>query len=532
MKQITFFDFLFAFALLFSACTSAVKTTDMEEGSDLVEATGAATNTCTPSPTEPLPTRTMDLYRPDTARETYTAEQATQDAVRATKWVSQLTSTPRPKSTSKPSSTPIPTTNHEASFSGVGPWLAYGKSSDENGFLAANADGSGKRFVKISEGNPQRVAFSPSGFQMAYSISDSMERTLIVARFPDGKVEAEIPLYAPNWSDLYGDQPGWWNTDQAVGQMKWSPGGRYLAFVAALDGWSSDLYVFDLSTKGIRRLTGGPNQVVIMDWSPDGKWIIHQSVKDFGTGAGISGEAVWAAALDGGEVRHLYDAPHEQTLASWVDPIRFVGYEWGQPCGAMNILRASIKDEAPLMVYEGPLSIDFWEDLIFSANQGVAVINVTDWCAQEGETFGIYLTSIQYASKPKLVLPGIWRGISYWEERGLFLGIGESGEVVGFRGDGEVLFRTEMASGEGITVPAPMNYRFSIYNNQGAWIYDWEGKLVRQVIDGSVEEFLWGPDGKTFYMLAEKEHTLYVGDAYSGNLAIVDTDVYSFKLIG
>jgi hypothetical protein len=33
-------------------------------------------------------------------------------------------------------------------------------------------------------------------------------------------------------------------------------------------------------------------------------------------------------------------------------------------------------------------------------------------------------------------------------------------------------------------------------------------------------------------MLAEKEHTLYVGDAYSGNLAIVDTDVYSFKLIG
>jgi WD40 repeat protein len=534
MKRITWFDFLCALALLFSACTSAVKTGDVEDESDVIGATMSVTQTSTPSPIGPVPTRTLDLYRPDTVRETYAAEQATKDAAIATQWASGPTSTPRPKSTSMPSSTPIPTTDLEATFSGRGPWLVYGKSTGDEGFFATNANGSGRKLVNIPEDYPGRVAFSPSGFQMAYHTyaSEVIDQTLVVARFPDGKILAEIPLFAGNWSDLYGDQPGWWETDRAVGQALWSPGGRYLAFVGALHGPSSDLYVFDLSTKEVRRLTAGPYQVMIMDWSPDGEWVVHQSVMSFGTGAGITGEAVWAAALDGSGVRHLYDAPRQQTLADWVDPFRFVVYEWGQPCGSMNILRASIKDGVALLVYEGPLRIDYWEDLVFSADQGVAILNNKDLCPQEGEPFGIYLTSIRYLSEPQLVLSGDWTGISYWEERGLFLSIGGSDEVVGFRGDGEVVFRTEVARGEGMTIPAPKNFRFAIYNDQGAWLYDWEGKLIRQVMNRSVEEFLWSPDGRTFYMLIEEDHTLYVGDAYSGGLMIVDTDVDNLMLIG
>jgi hypothetical protein len=534
MKSITWFDFLCAFALLFSACKSAVRTTEVPVGPDLIEGTVPTTLTRTSSPTVPLPTRTLDFYRPDTVRETYAAKQATEDAAIATEWASGPTSTPRPKSTSIPSSTPIPTTDPEATFSGVGPWLVYGKSTGDEGFFAANANGSGRKLVNIPEDYPGRVAFSPSGFQMAYNTyaSEVIDQTLVVARFPDGKILAEIPLFAQNWSALYGDQPGWLETDRAVGQAKWSPGGRYLAFVGALHGPSSDLYVFDLSTKEVRRLTDGPYQVLIMDWSPDGEWVVHQSIMSFGTGAGMAGEAVWAAALDGSEVRHLYDAPRQQILADWVDPFRFVVYEWGVAYGLMNILRVSIKEDVPLLVYEGPLRIEYWEDLVFSADQGVAVLKEGEFEVREDGITGIYLTSIRYMSEPQLVFPGIWRGISYWEERGLFLGIEESGEVVGFRGDGEVVFRTEVVSGEGVTIPAPKNYRFAIYNDQGVWLYDWEGKLIRQVMNRSVEEFLWGPEGRTFYMLVGEDHTLYVGDAYSGDLMIVDTDVDNLMLIG
>jgi hypothetical protein len=532
MKRITWFDFLCALALLFSACTSAVKTAELEDGSVDLRPTASPTQTSTFSPTQTLPTRTPDLYRPDTVRETYTAKEATKVSARATQWAAGPTSTPIPEPTTQPLSTPIPTTDPETAFSGVGPWLVYGKMTGE--LFAVNADGSGRKVVNTPEDRPWRVAFSPSGYQMAYSTNDAegFERALVVARFPDGKVEAEIPLFSPDWSTLYGGRIGWWNTDQTVGQVKWSPGGRYLAFVAALHGESSDLYVFDLSTKEVRRLTNGPNQTVIMDWSPDGKWIVHQSVKEFGTGAGISGEAVWAAAVDGSRVRHLYDAPREQTLASWVDPYRFVAYEWGQPCGSMNILRASIMGDEPLRVYEGPLRIDYGEDLVFSADQGVAILVNKDVCPEEGEPFGIYLTSIRYESDPKLVLPGNWTGTSYWEERGLFLSVGGSGEIVGFRGDGELVFRTEFESEEGITIPAPKDYRFALYNDEGAWLYDWEGKIIRQIMNENVKEFLWGADGRTFYLRVEESEKLYVGDAVSGDLAVIDTGVISLKLIG
>ena len=88
MKRITGFDFLCALALLFSACTSAVKTDEVESESVVIGATIAATQTSTPSPIGPVPTRTLDLYRPDTVRETYTAEQATKGAAIATQWAS------------------------------------------------------------------------------------------------------------------------------------------------------------------------------------------------------------------------------------------------------------------------------------------------------------------------------------------------------------------------------------------------------------------------------------------------------------
>jgi len=528
MKSITWFDFLCAFALLFSACKSAVRTTEVPVGPDLIDTTVSATRTSTSSPTTPLPTRTLDFYRPDTVRETYAAKQATKDASIATEWASGPTPTPKPRSSSAPSPTIIPATDPEAAFSGVGPWLVYRKAT---GFLAVDADGSRKRVVNIPEGYISSVNRSPNGIRAAYVVGESKdsEPTLVIARLPDGKVEAEIPLFMTNWRTIYGERHDLWQTEYGVGEVKWSPGGRYLAFVGALNGFSSDLYVFDSSTKEIRRLTDGPYQTLIMDWSPDGKWIVHQSIKNV---YGYEGEAVWAAAVDGSEVRHLYDAHRRQYIAGWMDSRRFAVYEWGASGWPTGILRVSIDNGDPLMVYDGPLGIDLWDGLIFSSDQGVAILNKTDQCPEWDVTFGIYLTSIQYVSEPQLVLPGTWQGISYWDERGLFLGIEESGEVVGFRGNGEVVFRTEIDKGEGKTVPAPKNYRFAIYNDWGVWLYDWEGKLIRKVINRNVKEFLWGPDGRTFYMLIETNDTLYVGDADSGDLTIIDTDVYSFELIG
>jgi Tol biopolymer transport system component len=57
--------------------------------------------------------------------------------------------------------------------------------------------------------------------------------------------------------------------------LSWSPNGKYLAFASQLDGLSSDLYVNDMTTKKVQRLSNENEQLQSIDWSPDGKWILH-----------------------------------------------------------------------------------------------------------------------------------------------------------------------------------------------------------------------------------------------------------------
>jgi hypothetical protein len=49
MRRITWFDFLCAFALFFSACTSAVGTMEVEDESGLIDTTLSAIQTSTSS---------------------------------------------------------------------------------------------------------------------------------------------------------------------------------------------------------------------------------------------------------------------------------------------------------------------------------------------------------------------------------------------------------------------------------------------------------------------------------------------------
>jgi dipeptidyl aminopeptidase/acylaminoacyl peptidase len=101
-------------------------------------------------------------------------------------------------------------------------------------------------------------------------------------------------------------------------RTRWSPDGEQLAFVAARDGPSSDIYLFDLPSRRLRRLTSGPNQSASLSWSPDGRWIAHQSVESFGTGAGWKMGSVWAVAADGSDLNKLYEpASGGEVFVDW-----------------------------------------------------------------------------------------------------------------------------------------------------------------------------------------------------------------------
>ena len=101
----------------------------------------------------------------------------------------------------------------------------------------------------------------------------------------------------------------------------WSPNSRYLAFAAAYESPSSDLYVFDTHTLTSTHLTDGPTQIGDIHWSPDSRWIVHQAVGNFGTGAGWSVEALWAATPNGSIVKKMVHNENFQAfrIIAWVN---------------------------------------------------------------------------------------------------------------------------------------------------------------------------------------------------------------------
>jgi hypothetical protein len=52
---------------------------------------------------------------------------------------------------------------------------------------------------------------------------------------------------------------------------RWSSCGRYLAFAAALDGESTDVYIYDTQRRTRTRLTEEPYQAMVLGWSPDNR---------------------------------------------------------------------------------------------------------------------------------------------------------------------------------------------------------------------------------------------------------------------
>lgn len=90
-----------------------------------------------------------------------------------------------------------------------------------------------------------------------------------------------------------------------IASHQWSPDGRYLAFASGVDGPSSDLYVYDMSTGTVTRLSSGAEQLLWLSWSPDGQWILHTSAHQFNeAGDGTIGN-YHAAHVDGSNVVSL-----------------------------------------------------------------------------------------------------------------------------------------------------------------------------------------------------------------------------------
>ncbi len=175
---------------------------------------------------------------------------------------------------------------------------------DHEHWAVLNADGSLQRYVQIpgiAIADPSDV--SPDGNWLDYQSGsyedEPYDLSLSLLNLDDGTSQFITNLLSPDFPEniepvvestfqydqsLYKDdctslecRRSLVKEDVAIsaGISRWSPDGQLLAFAAQIDGPSTDIYIYSMQDKTIRRLTNDLQNVDRMEWSPDGKRLLY-----------------------------------------------------------------------------------------------------------------------------------------------------------------------------------------------------------------------------------------------------------------
>ena len=142
----------------------------------------------------------------------------------------------------------------------------------------------------------------------------------------------------------------WLAFKSSLGLFAWSLDGTQLAFSAATDGPSTDLYLYDLATNRVTRLTDGIEQIEGIRWSPDGTWIWHSTIS-YGYCQVCDGHH-YAAAADGSTVVTLPGNDIYRFLG-WVDDGSYLVTDQANGPGTFALQRVEIATGISEMLWDG-----------------------------------------------------------------------------------------------------------------------------------------------------------------------------------
>lgn len=228
-------------------------------------------------------------------------------------------------------------THRDFSLSPDGQWLAYytGAVSRPN---APASDDLTLHLLSIEEGATLTVTrLLPPNFPANLDLNAQR----IVERLPEMARDPQLR------------EGIWWGFAEALTVHAWSPDGKQLAFAGAMDGPSSDLYLYHIGNRTLRRLTDGPEQLTAIRWSPDGQWIWHSSIA-VGFCQGCFGHN-YAAAADGS---HMVTLPGDDSdrFVAWLGPDRYLASEQANGLGDYHLYEVKVNGQPGRDVWPGKYS--------------------------------------------------------------------------------------------------------------------------------------------------------------------------------
>lgn len=470
--------------------------------------------------------------------------------------------------TPKPTLTPLPTPMAQQVVDNIqqappgperlnpsGPWLMHTvpgmgeDTSDEQSFLT-NLDGSGG-IMTCAESRPHKphplAYYYPWLNLQSYSLQSDYfvclepvdpathqkgddNFLLVVRRLPGGQKVDGLPLYStdllqalhqldPDEDSTAYVQSDVFTTLKAVGQILWSPDGRYLAYTSAADGPSTDVYVYDTVSQVKRRLTDGPTQATLLAWSPDSQWIIHTAwVSGERTNMNMSlipkVQSLWAVSPQGGEVKLLHTLAwesEEEKIVAWLSPASFVAgsvmyaHDFGTELSHLRIV--DINKAVATMLYEPAVESAAYDPatqtLMFTS--GVFT----------GDGDGVFWWRSGLPA-PRQVDARLWHEVRWLPEIEMFVAewFWEDDErMILITPDGQIshLFANEE---QFAPLPSPDGQWVAFvgknaFGQQGIRLYDRQGNWVKHILPEEYyrgeygdesRSFAWKPDSSGFWM--------------------------------
>ena len=185
-------------------------------------------------------------------------------------------------------------TSFAASFSPDGRWLAFCSTENEanSEIYVANADGRNPRRITFNNAIDTAPTWSPTSREIAFT-SDRLGSPQILIMDREGSNVRRVSF----GGSTHHDAPAW------------APTGDRIVYVSRVEA-VFDMYILDLRSNEISKLTEGYARNEFPCWSPDGRHVVYQSNR-----AGSTNQ-IFSVDYDGRNIRQL-TSKGENKLPDW-----------------------------------------------------------------------------------------------------------------------------------------------------------------------------------------------------------------------
>ncbi len=283
--------------------------------------------------------------------------------------------------------------------------------------------------------------------------------------------------------------------------LSWSPDGRFLAFTAAMDALSSDLYMWDTQHDRIERLNGVYSHSTSPFWAPGSNWLVSQELGDYSEETGWRSEVVTGLRVPSFSDQNTLYLPvpgsQGEVFLGWLNAQSFMSYS--QTADGPQMLRQVNVDT---LIVNRVISGSFSQAAIGPDTTAYAYALDDEAAAAKNLVAGVYLVKAGSAA-PELIRSGTWTTLT-WDPGGIFVASGVQG-LIAFTPDGQSSFLPD----EKMARLSPSGNWLVAWgdeegSNEGARLYQSpSGTRLQDLTDLKVESVFWQPDSMAFFMVAE-----------------------------